>query len=117
MHDRRNQNQRKSERKVQYCHYWNNFGNCTFESKNGRPCKFEHKSAPRCNFDGHFDRKFCMFAHNNQNMSFLANAPVNFQPNFRQGGRRQGQNYQINDQFPYQNQQGRGKRGANARQF
>ena len=65
--------------KLQFCHYWNNYGNCTFESRNGRPCRFEHKNAPRRKFDGNCDRKFCMFMHKNQNLSFLLNA----QPNFR----------------------------------
>ena len=89
--------------KMQYCHHWNNYGNCTFESRNGRPCKFEHKVAPRCKFDGKCDRKFCMFVHKNQNMTFLLNS----QPNFRNQGIQRGfMNSQENHFQPQNNQRG-----------
>ena len=66
------------QRNPQFFHYWNNYGSCNFEFKNGRPCKFEHKTAPRCRFDGNCDRKLCMYVHINQNMSFLANGQTQF---------------------------------------
>ena len=92
---------RRKGQKMQYCHYWNNYGNCSFESRNGRPCKFEHKVAPRCNFDGNCDRKFCMFVHKSQNMSFLLNA----QPNFRNQRIQRGFINSQESQFHYQNKQ------------
>ena len=106
--------EKKNEKqtKTQYCHYWNNYGNCNFELKNGRPCKFEHKQAPRCKFDGQCDRKCCLFSHYNQNMSFLANAPMRSQPQLHQWGTRQGRNQRNN-----QNQEGGPRRWGNARQF
>ena len=74
-----NSNSRKSGQPL-YCHYWNNFGTCKFEEKNGRPCKFEHKKAPRCNFDGKCTRKSCMFSHQNQNIDFLGKRNQAFRP-------------------------------------
>ena len=71
--------EKQNHNRLQFCHFWNNVGNCNYEQKNGRPCKFEHKAAPRCKFDGNCNRKFCMFVHKNQNMSFLANPQMNFQ--------------------------------------
>ena len=99
--------------RLQFCHYWNNYGNCTFESRNGRPCKFEHKNAPRCKFDGNCDRKFCMFVHKNQNMSFLLNA----QPNVRLQGEQRGFLQNQSNNFAYQNQLGGPKRWGNTRRF
>ena len=28
----------QNRKNVLFCHHWNNFGSCNFESKNGRPC-------------------------------------------------------------------------------
>ena len=49
--------------KISYCHYFSNFGKCTFEEKTGRKCKFSHQKAPHCNFDLNCNRKKCMFSH------------------------------------------------------
>ena len=68
-----------SGKKKQFCHFWNNFKNCHFEAKNGRPCKFLHDRAPLCRFDGNCDRRMCMFTHKSQNMIFLSNPPKNAQ--------------------------------------
>ena len=75
--------EKQSKNRLQFCHFWNNLGTCSYERKNGRPCKFKHKTAPRCNFDRNCNRKFCMFVHRNQNMSFLANPQMNFQPQYQ----------------------------------
>jgi hypothetical protein len=75
---RRENNHGETKGRIKHCHFWNNVGSCHFESKNGRPCKFEHKTAPWCNFDGQCNLKLCMYANNNQNMAFLANAQRNF---------------------------------------
>ena len=99
--------------RTQFCHYWNNYGNCTFESRNGRPCKFAHKNAPMCKFDGNCDRKFCMFQHKSQNMSFLLNA----QPDYRHQGGQRGYTQNHSNQFSQQNQQGGTKRWGNTRRF
>ena len=67
-----NRQTREPKEKVQYCHFWNNYGSCNYEDKNGRPCKFAHTSAPKCYFDGECSRKRCMFSHQKQNVAFLA---------------------------------------------
>ena len=101
--------------KTQYCHFWNNRGSCNFEQKNGRPCRFEHKTAPRCSFDGQCDRNKCMFTHHNQNMSFLANAQMRYQPD--QWGQMRGPNPR-NFQFSNQNQwDNRGRGWGKARNY
>ena len=84
-------------RKVRFCHYWNNFGSCQYESKTQRKCKFQHKTAPRCNFDGHCGRKFCMYTHTNQNFAFL----VRPQPQQQMQAVFPSQvQYQAQNQFP-----------------
>ena len=85
-------------KRKQFCHYWNNFGSCHFEAKNGRPCKFNHERAPLCRFDGKCDRKMCMFTHRTQNVNFLSNPPKNFQYAFPQRG-------QWGTPSPWMNQQ------------
>ena len=50
-----------------FCHFWNNFRKCTFKN-----CIFAHEKSPVCKFDGHCNRKKCMFSHVKQNGSFLA---------------------------------------------
>lgn len=52
----------KSHR-VSYCHYFSNFGKCTFEERSGRKCKFTHEKAPMCTFDRKCNRQKCMFTH------------------------------------------------------
>ena len=93
---------------IKYCHHWNNFGSCHFETKNGRPCKFVHRQAPRCNFDGKCNRKLCMYMHQNQNMSFLASAQMNSRPPVNQRNPRSAPSPWI---------QGGTRRGGNTRQF
>ena len=104
---------RTKGQKTQYCHYWNNYGNCSFEFRNGRPCKFEHKVAPRCKYDGNCDRKFCMFVHKSQNMSFLLNA----QPNIRNQRIQRGFNNNQENQYHYQNKQGGPRIWGNPQRF
>ena len=103
---RRNENKNR----VDYCHFWNNYGKCQFEFKNNRPCKFEHKNAPKCKFDGQCNRPRCMFQHSNQNVTFLANAQ-----RYQRGGMK-SQNY-WNAPFPRQNAQGGIKIWENTRNF
>ena len=73
-------NNSKEQRRPLYCHFWNNYGSCHFEGKNGRPCKFEHKTAPKCNFDGRCNRNACMFTHQKQNMDFLGDSNRGVRP-------------------------------------
>ena len=49
--------------KINYCHFFSNFGYCKFERENNRKCKFSHTKAPTCAFDGRCNRKKCMFSH------------------------------------------------------
>ena len=68
----------KSQRRpnvIQYCHFWNNTGSCSYEAKNGKPCKFAHQKALICKFDGVCGRKRCMYSHQRQNQPFLAPPP------------------------------------------
>ena len=51
------------QERVQYCHFYNNSGRCSFSERLGRPCRFAHKLAPVCNFDGQCNRPKCMFRH------------------------------------------------------
>ena len=106
--DKNKERREMKGQKTQFCHYWNNYGSCSFESRNGRPCKFEHRIAPRCKFDGKCDRKFCMFVHKTQNMSFLLSA----QPNFRH----QGVQREFNQVFN-QNQLGGPRVWGNQRRY
>ena len=73
---------RQNNKPKQFCHFWNNQGKCDFESKNGRPCKFLHEKAPKCKFDGHCNRKRCMFSH--QQRPFLVTNPRRGQPQRQQ---------------------------------
>ena len=42
------ENQRFQPERIQYCHYFSNFGKCHFEERTGTPCRFVHGSAPIC---------------------------------------------------------------------
>ena len=53
----------ESREKISYCHYFSNFGKCSFEEQSGRKCKFSHTKAPVCKFDVNCDRRKCMFSH------------------------------------------------------
>ena len=55
-----------TKQKVQYCHFYSNFGKCMFEETTGNRCKFSHQKAPTCNYDGKCNRKKCMFSHVSQ---------------------------------------------------
>ena len=57
----------QSQNTKKYCHYWNNVGTCSY-----RNCKFSHEKSPVCKFDGRCTRIKCMFTHQRQNKSFLA---------------------------------------------
>ena len=111
---RRENNHGETKGRIQYCHFWNNVGTCHFESKNGRPCKFEHKTAPRCNFDGQCNRKLCMYAHNTQNLSFLANAQRNFRSPI---GQRNQWGTQSGQSQPWVQQRGGARRQRGGNQY
>ena len=55
--------------RINYCHFFSNYGTCQFEEKNNRKCKFSHLKAPVCEFDGRCNRKKCMFSHTKPNIS------------------------------------------------
>ena len=50
-------------RKARYCHYFVNFGKCSFEDKTGKKCKFIHETAPMCKEGTRCSRNKCMFTH------------------------------------------------------
>ena len=61
-------------RSVQYCHYFTNYGKCTFEEKTGYRCRFEHSVAPMCQRGTACERAKCMYTHPNvsgRNNTFL----------------------------------------------
>ena len=63
--------------RIQYCHFFNNFGHCQFEEKTGRKCKFSHEKAPTCKFGTECNRKKCMYSHS-QARKNNAQYPQNF---------------------------------------
>ena len=65
---------------VQYCHYFNNFGRCSFAERSGRQCKYAHVKAPVCNFDGQCGRAKCMFRHTLQPRGFLGQTQLSSRP-------------------------------------
>lgn len=75
-----------SKRKIQYCHFFNNYGECKFEKKTGIKCKFAHQKAPLCKFGVQCNHKKCMFSHekreNTNPQTKQSATPV--QPNFLQ---------------------------------
>ena len=71
--------QNRVGKNVQYCHFWNNYGSCHFEKKNGRPCKYAHAKAPACKYAAKCNRQKCMFSHPKRNENFLGQSP-HFQP-------------------------------------
>ena len=60
--------------RIQYCHYFSNFGKCLFEERNGTPCRFVHGSAPICQSGTACMRPRCMYTHPNMSgrSNFLA---------------------------------------------
>ena len=50
-------------KRIQYCHFFSNFGQCNYEEKTGRKCKFAHEKAPMCKFGSECNRKKCMYSH------------------------------------------------------
>ena len=67
------------QQNLQYCHYFVNTGQCSYEEKTGTKCKYAHKPAPMCKNGLHCTRTKCMFDHpkkqsnsRNQNPPFLA---------------------------------------------
>ena len=59
--------------KINYCHFFSNYGRCIFEEKSGRKCRFSHLKAPTCVFDGRCNRQKCMFSHFKENSSVYRN--------------------------------------------
>ena len=53
--------------RISYCHFFSNYGRCHFEEETGRKCKFSHIKAPVCSYNGHCDRKKCMFSNTKRN--------------------------------------------------
>ena len=52
--------------KVAYCHYFSNYGRCSYEERTGLSCKYEHKkNAPVCHDGISCSRIKCMFKHPN----------------------------------------------------
>ena len=50
-------------KQMQYCLYFNNFGQCTFDKENGRKCKFLHKRAPMSKFGSRCNKEKCKYSH------------------------------------------------------
>ena len=59
--------------KTQFCHYFSDFGHCSYEEKTGKACRFSHVKAPVCKFDGKCTREKCMFSHTKKNNSHQGN--------------------------------------------
>ena len=53
----------KQKTKDNFCHYFVNFGRCTFERRTGEKCKFEHKLAPECRYGSACKRNKCQYFH------------------------------------------------------
>ena len=50
--------------RVRYCHYFSNFGKCTYEENSEKTCRFEHsKSPPMCQSGTSCSRPKCMYKH------------------------------------------------------
>ena len=85
--DTTNRGVKQNTNRVNYCHYFSNYGKCHFEEKNGRPCKFSHLKAPVCSFDGRCNRKKCMFSHTKPDISApKSHGTSNTQNNFLERG-------------------------------
>ena len=105
-----------SRTRIQYCHFWNNYGKCDFEMKHNKPCKFKHEEAPRCKFDGRCNRQRCMYKHSNQYLSFLSNTQRSLQHQVSQRGDMSSQNsWKV--PFPHQYPQGGIRVWENTRNF
>ena len=46
-----------------FCHYYVNYGQCSYEERTGEKCKFEHRKAPMCNSGISCTKTKCMFMH------------------------------------------------------
>ena len=53
----------KQKTKDNYCHYFVNWGRCSFEQRTGEKCKFDHKKAPDCKFGSGCKRTKCQYFH------------------------------------------------------
>ena len=79
-------NENVGTQRIQYCHFFSNFGHCQFEEKTGRKCKFAHEKAPLCKFGSECNRKKCMYSH----------------PQARKNNSQTTQNFHMrNSEFPF----------------
>ena len=53
----------KKKTKDNYCHYFVNWGRCTYEQRTGEKCKYDHKKAPDCKFGSGCKRSKCQYFH------------------------------------------------------
>lgn len=53
----------KKKTKDNYCHYFVNWGRCTYEQRTGVKCKYDHKKAPDCKFGSGCKRSKCQYFH------------------------------------------------------
>ena len=93
--ERYNDNNVDDKERVQYCHFFNNNGRCSFAERFGRPCKFSHERAPVCHFDGQCVRPKCMFRHIQDPEHFLEQRQRNPQPRFPATGNRSAHSAQL----------------------
>ena len=82
-----------SNAKISYCHYFSNYGKCTYEEKSGNPCKFSHEKAPQCSFNERCNREKCMYSHSKQRQApnHQRKSPFLFQGAGRQPKRQMNQ--------------------------
>ena len=59
----KNSHETRMSRSPRYCHYFVNYGQCSFEERTGQKCKFEHRQAPMCNSGTSCTKTKCMFMH------------------------------------------------------
>ena len=64
----RNSRQNSARGSGLYCHFYNNGGECPYESETSS-CRFVHRFSKNCRDDGKCIRRMCSFQHYNQ--SFL----------------------------------------------
>ena len=50
-------------RKARYCHYYVNYGKCSYEEKTGNKCRFLHETVTICKDGTQCHRNKCMFTH------------------------------------------------------
>ena len=75
----------REPRKTLYCHYFSNYGKCTFEARTGGACKFEHNGAHMCQSGMACQRNKCMFKHPNMGGMSISNPFLEQNKSFSQG--------------------------------